>query len=51
MSDIELADAIEYSLRQMPEPYQHAPGRPTYNSSFYHVYVPEMVRRLRKKLK
>ena len=49
MTDLELADAAEYAMRNMFEPRLHSPGRPTYNSSFYHVYVPEMVKRLRRK--
>lgn len=46
MSDESLCASIYFALGQMDGPFRALPGDMTYSSVFFHVYVPELLRRL-----
>jgi hypothetical protein len=47
MTDANLAVTARYCMAQM-QPVQFAPGEPVYDATMWHVYLPEMLRRLER---
>jgi hypothetical protein len=47
MTDENLADTTEFFLTQMRTPWKHQPGTPVYDSTFYHILIPEILKRLK----
>ena len=45
MTDETLVSSIQYAVCQMGGPRQALPGGPTYDAHFWHVYLPELLRR------
>lgn len=46
MNNDNLIASAKYCMSQMQAPYKHPPGPPVYDSVFYHIIVPELLRRL-----
>lgn len=48
MDDASLAASAEFWMQHCVAPRRVLPDEPIYDSTFWHVIVPEMIRRLRK---
>lgn len=48
LSNAELADRLEYYMKNCSFQHQWQPGEPVYDGVVAHVVIPEMIRRLRK---
>lgn len=48
MSNDTLANTTEYFLTQMKEPRKWLIGDCVYDATFYHIILPELLRRIRK---
>ena len=48
MADENLVASAKYYMTQMKEPWKHEFARPSYDAVFWHVVVPEILRRLEK---
>lgn len=46
LTDADLAASARFWLSHCEAPRRHAPDQPVYDSTFWHVIVPEMLRRL-----
>ena len=49
LSDVELAASAQFWMQHCVAPRQVEPGTPVYDSTFWHIIVPEMIRRLRER--
>ena len=49
MRDGDLAASARFWMAHCKAPKQIEPGRPVYDSTFWHAIVPEMIRRLAEK--
>ncbi|MDE2426314.1 MAG: hypothetical protein KGO96_10460 [Elusimicrobia bacterium] len=47
LSDDDLAASAEFWMQHCVQPRQVEPGRPVYDSTFWHIIAPEIIRRLR----
>lgn len=48
LSDSDLAISAKFWMQHCERPKQVEPGRPVYDSTFWHIIVPEMLRRLER---
>ena len=48
LTDDQLADSAKFWMQYCDAPKRIEPGRPVYDSTFWHAIVPEMIRRLKK---
>jgi hypothetical protein len=48
MKTTNLLSTAKYYMTQMKDPYKYKPGEPVYDSVFWHLIIPEMMRRLEK---
>lgn len=48
LSDADLAASAEFWMQHCQMPKQVEPGTPVYDSTFWHIIVPEMIRRFRR---
>ena len=47
LDDADLAASAQFWMQHCDAPTRIEPGRPVYDSTFWHVIAPEMIRRLR----
>lgn len=48
LSDADLAASAQFWMQHCEAPRRIEPGRPVYDSTFWHAIVPEMLRRLKR---
>ena len=45
-----LIATVKYYMTQMKEPRRHEEFKPTYDSTFWYILLPEIIKRLRKEI-
>jgi hypothetical protein len=48
LNDSDLADSAKFWMQHCVTPKQVEPGQPVYDSTFWHIIVPELLRRLKR---
>jgi hypothetical protein len=48
MNSQNLASTLEFYTSNMSVPWKYEPGCPVYDATFWHIIIPEVLRRLRK---
>ena len=49
LSDADLATSAKFWMQHCVRPREVEPGTPVYDSTFWHIIIPEMIRRLSKR--
>lgn len=48
LSDADLANSAKFWMQHCEAPRRHDPGEPVYDSTFWHIILPELLRRLER---